>query len=241
MEGDGGVISARLRWTRGFTSSDVGTYTCLMNWRNETISEMVEIVKSLTDINGTTDVPPTCVIDSVSVTFQLRVLSESCDQWEMSLYEHIQQEFQKDLLRIIEIECRCDVLPEHIVIESLTCSSEMEGAVVFIGKIQTDNVSLTEGVYCALETWQQSGSLVNVNERLHAVDPDCNLQVMSGMSTECSATASTSSPDLDLMIIILIVAPVGGVIILAILIVLFVICCLCCCSQRSGRKRQRTW
>ena len=228
VQSNAGIISANLKWTRVFSSSDVGQYTCLVNSNNDTMHSVVEIQSSSTP----TVAPSLCSIESTSAFFQVRVLNTGCDQWAALLREHIGNQFQEELITIVETNCNCTLPPDSVQINiPPQCSENSPGGVVFRGAVRTSAVSTTEEIFCTILTWQQRGPLINLNANLHQVDSECNLQVDSFTSQECAVTPTSAGPDLQTIIII--AAPVGGVLVAGLLMVVIVLCCIYCCSKKK--------
>lgn len=241
----GSTVSARLRWTRGFQDSDQGQFICVVSWdnyddRDQSDSQTVTIVSTSEPVASPTT-KPVCRVDSSVVAFQLRVLTNNCNEWDPHLHGHIQEEFSEELHRILISSCNCTILSSSVRIDSLACSQSREGAVVFEGTIETDTKSMTEQVYCTLQSWQESGPVVLVANSLYSVDTTCHLQLDEDSNEECVAAGSSESGDLDIMILIYIAAPVG----LAVLVLLVLVSCVCCWSMNMRSKRdlsnRETW
>ena len=224
-----GIVSAMLTWTGPFISSDMGTYKCLVRWDNTTVQSTVEIIQG----SIATVPPPSCSVDTTSIFFQVRVLEAGCDQWDAVLKEHIGNQFQQELFRIVETECNCTLQPNSIQINNPPqCSENAPSGVVFRGTMRAQTVAATQEIFCNILGWQQGGSLINLNENLHRVDSQCVLRVDSFTSQECAVTPTSQAP--DTRTIILIVAPVGGALLAAIVVLVTVLCCIhyCCVKKR---------
>ena len=96
--------------------------------------------------------------------------------------------------------------------------------------MQAQTVASTTAIYCSILSWQQGGSLINLNENLYRVDSQCMLRVDSFTSQECAVTPTSQ----DTNTIILVAAPVGGVLFAAIVVMFIVLCCIhyCCVKKR---------
>ena len=235
LTGNVGIVTARLSWVRGFNSSDVGEYQCLVKVSNTTPAVAIENVQLIE--TGVT-VPPsisTCTVSEPLVHFQVRVLDTDCEQWGDSLKESIAGAFQDEIVRIVETQCSdCQVTQSTVQTLGLpVCSSKVENGVVFRGTITTDTISQTMSVYCALSEWQQTGPLININSNLFKVDSGCALRVDSFSSPECVLTAEP----VDTLLIIAIAAPVGT----ASLIIILIIIILCCVGCYCTKKRTGEW
>lgn len=245
VQSSAGLVSAKLRWTRVFSSADVGQYTCLVSSNNNTVQSTVEIVPSSPTV--TTEPPPSCSIESTSVFFQVRVLNASCNQWATLLREHIGDQFQQELSRIVETDCNCTLPPDGIQINSPPqCSENSPGGVVFRGTIRNSTAPTTEEIFCTILAWQQGGSLVNLNANLYRVDSQCSLQVDSFTSQECAVAPTTPTPttptaEADIQTIIIIAASVGGALVVGLLIVVLVLCCIYCCYGKKRKTPAQVW
>ena len=226
-----GIVSALLKWTRAFVASDIGQYKCLVRWDNTTVQSTVEIIQG----SIATEPPPSCSIDTTSIFFQVRVLEAGCDQWDAALKEHVRNQFQQELLRIVETECNCTVQPDNIQINNPPqCSENAPGGVVFRGTIRTQTVAATEEIFCAIFGWQEGGSLINLNENLYRVDSQCMLRVDSFTSQECAVTPTSES--IDTKTIIIIAVPAGGGVLAVLVVLATVLCCIHHCCIRKRRK-----
>ena len=224
-----GIVSAILTWTRPFVSSDMGTYKCLVRWDNTTIQSKVQVIQG----SITTEPPPSCSVDTTSIFFQVRVLAAGCDQWDAALKEHIGNQFQQELFRIVETECNCTLQPNSIQINNPPqCSEDDSSGVIFRGTMRAQTVASTTAIFCRILGWQQGGSLINLNENLYRVDSQCILRVDSFTSQECAVTPTSQDPGTNT--VILIAAPVGGVLFAAIVVMVIVLCCIhyCCIKKR---------
>lgn len=240
IQSSAGLVSARLRWTRVFSSSDVGQYTCLVSSNNNTIQSIVEI--ELSSPTVTPEPPPSCSIESTSVLFQVRVLNAGCDQWATLLREHIGDQFQQELSRIVETDCNCTLPPDSIQIDSPPqCSENSPGSVVFRGTIRNSAAPTTEEIFCTILAWQQGGSLVNLNANLYPVDSQCSLQVDSFASQECAVAPTTSTAEADIQTIIISAAAGGGALVVALLTVVLVLCCIYCCYGKKRKTPAQVW
>ena len=225
-----GIVSALLKWTRAFVASDIGQYKCLVRWDNTTVQSTVEIIQG----SIATEPPPSCSIDTTSIFFQVRVLEAGCDQWDTALKEHVRNQFQQELLRIVETECNCTVQPDSIQINNPPqCSENAPGGVVFRGTIRTQTVAATEKIFCAIFGWQEGGSLINLNENLYRVDSQCMLRVDSFTSQECAVTPT--SENIDTKTIIIIAVPAGGGVLAVLVVLVTVLCCIYCCTKKRRK------
>ena len=231
-ENAGGVTVARLSVDDSFSASATGMYMCTVSYKDDpgvAVSEIIEILEG-----STTTTPAPCNVHSTSVNFQLRVLTTSCQQWDASLIEHIEDSFPEELSAIIEDDCQCSVGSGTVVVDSLRCSGDPSkpGASLFRGTIETDSVAQTEQVYCTLLNLQQRGALVNVNGNLRKFDSNCSLGVDSFTAEECVAMNTGSS--FDVKLIIYIVAPVVGTLVVVVILMLI------CIISKSGRRGKAT-
>ena len=212
-----------LKWTRPFVSSDIGTYKCLVSWNNTTIQSTVDIVQG-------SIVSSVCSVNTTTIFFQVRVLEARNEQWDAILNEHIGNQFQQELFRIVETECNCTLRPDSIEINNPPqCNENATNGVVFRGTIRAQTVATTEEIFCTILDWQQRGSSINLNENLHHVDSQFVLRVNSFTSQECTVPPNSE----HIRTIILIVASVGGVL-LAVVVVLGIVLCCCCIKKRKN-------
>ena len=228
-----GIVSAMLTWTGPFIASDVGTYKCLVRWDNTTIQSIVQVVQG----SIATEPPPSCSVDTTSIFFQVRVLEAGCDQWDAALKEHIGNQFQQELFRIVETDCNCTLQPNSIQINNPPqCSENDPSGVVFRGTMRAQTVATTTAIFCSILGWQRGGSLINLNENLYSVDSQCVLRVDSFTSRECAVTPTSQGPDTST--IILITAPMGGVLLVAIVVMIIVLCCIYCCTKKRRKASE---
>lgn len=226
-----GLISARLRWTRGFASSDEGEYQCVVKESNTTSPiAFKNVMLQETDVT-TPPTPSTCIISESVAHFQVRVLNTDCSGWGDSLKESIAGAFQDEIIRIVELQCSdCRVSQSTVQTLGLpTCSSKVENAVLFRGTITSATTSQTESVFCSLQEWQQTTPLININSNLFTVDSSCSLRVDSFSSPECVLSSTTP----NLVLVIAIAVPVGGVVIMFIIVLLSCVGCYCVNKRRG--------
>ena len=233
------IITSGLRWTRGFQTSDIGVYQCVVrksNTTNDIVASQIVTIRESTDSNTPPPVSP-CTIDDASSTiyFQIRVLDTECTSWDSSLRQHIANEFRDEILSIVESECSCGTIESnYIQILDPECSQVQERAVVFRGLITTSSSSLSENIFCSLSRWQQSGSYVTINnQNLHSVDSQCSLQLQTLSSSEC---VNAQPKPMNRNLLIYIVAGAVGIL-LVVLLLFVVICCVsCCCLKKKGNE-----
>ena len=117
---------------------------------------------------------------------------------------------------------------------SAQCSSEVNGAAVFRGRIEARSQQDTESIFCTLFSWQQKTPLIRVNDQLRTVDTSCSLRASnSPNSEECAAPEDSSS-----------FGPVEGAITgavigtaaLLVLLVILIIILIYCYRRRTGSK-----
>ena len=212
-----------LKWTKPFISSDIGTYKCLVSLDDTTIQKTVNIVEG-------SIVSSVCSVNTTTIFFQVRVLEARNEQWDAVLNEHVGNQFQQELFRIVETECNCTLRPDSIQISNPPqCNENATNGVVFRGTIRAQTVATTEEIFCTILDWQQRGSSINLNENLYHVDSQFVLQVDSFTSQECTVPPNSE----HIRTIILIVASVGGVL-LAVVVVLGIVLCCCCIKKRKN-------
>ena len=227
------TVSARLIWSREFNSLDMGSYECAVRKPNmlDTLDSRVVQVKIAPTV--TVQAPPvTCSIDQTSVFFQIRVLGTDCTSWGGSLSSQIAADFRNEILSVVRTECGCQVDRSDLdVLGSPQCSSKVEGAAVFRGKIETTSQTRTESAYCALFSWQQKSPLIRINEQFHAVDSSCSLEASGSLdSEECVRPPTTPSSQLTTTL------SIAGVTVSLILALVIVFITIFCVWQKCSRK-----
>ena len=181
------TVSARLTWISEFAILDTGRYECVVRKPNTVVvvtSQTVQLKAGAETPSGT---PPSCSVNEQSVFFQIRVFGTECASAILS--PHIAAEFHDELVNVIKTECNCQVTESELeMLGSPQCSSKVNGATVFRGKIETLSQSRTEQLFCALFSWQQKSPLILIDDHLRAVDNTCSLKASSSYdSEECVA------------------------------------------------------
>ena len=204
----------------------MGDYSCIMwpgDGSNRTYTKVVTLTSSKSSVTPT--LLPTCTSESSQENFQIRILDTECENWEESLKERIARDFQNEMINIISTECQNCAAPgaSVTILDSPTCSSELQGAAVFRGSITTGGADTTEDIFCTLDAWYRAGPLLRVNNKLHLVDQKCSLMLDLSTNAECTIPPSTTT---DMPIHIIIPLAVGGGVIL---VVGVAIACICFC------------
>ena len=224
------TVSARLTWTREFKDSDAGDYECVIHKPNTEVPLTSQIVRLNPGPPTPTPPPMPCSVDQQSIYFQIRVLGTSCDSWEGVQGEDIANELRS----VVRTECGCTVDDSSLeVTGSAQCSSKVNGAAVFRGRIEARSQQDTESIFCTLFSWQQKTPLIRVNDQLRTVDTSCSLRASnSPNSEECAAPEDSSS-----------FGPVEGAITGAfvgtavlVLVVVLIIVSVYCYRRRTGSK-----
>lgn len=229
------TVSARLRWSREFHSSDAGSYECVVRKPNTVVPVDSRSVQLKVGPSSITGAPLDCSIDQTSVFFQIRIFGTDCKNWEGALSTQIAADFRDEILSVVQTECSCQVDENDLeVLGSPQCSSDVDGAAVFRGQIQTTSKRRTELAYCALFSWQQRSPLIRINGQFRAVDSTCSLQASGSLdSQECAAPGGQSS--FGMLEIAYIIG--AAALALVVLVLVLLICVIVCyCYQRSGRK-----
>lgn len=187
------TVSAQLKWTREFVSSDAGSYQCIAHRPNATdqVEHQSVLLKA---INVAQTAPPLLACNEselMLIYFQIRVLATDCEHWEKVNDTQIASSFHRDLLSIVRTKCNCEVSgTELVLLGSPHCSSK---AAIFQGKIELSEKS--KEIYCNLLEWQKSLPLVRVNDHFQAVDVSFPLKVSSLNNDDCN----TVSEDLEVV------------------------------------------
>ena len=231
------TVSARLRWTREFLSSDEGSYECVVRKPNTAVPVTSQVVQL--KAGSTTPIGPTgpCNVQGQSVFFQIRVFGTDCVNWGGSLSTHIATEFRNELLSVVRTECSCEVDESELeVLGSPQCSTAMNGAAVFRGQIRTTSEARTEEIFCSLLSWQQKSPLIRINDQFRAVDTSCSLRASGSLNSEECVAPTDPSADFGTMEIAY-AAGAAAVFLILILVIILLICCVCCYyCKRSGSK-----
>ncbi len=178
------TVSARLTWTRGFAESDADSYQCVVYKENTDISVTTQIVQLRAREPIT--ISPTsqpCRVQETAIHFQIRAFTTNCESWGEAQRTEIASEFRNELLSIIRTECNCTFEEGSLQTSGpAQCSTKVNGAVVFRGKIESSSQRETELIFCSLLSWQQKSSLILINGELTAVDSNYSL-AMEGTCT----------------------------------------------------------
>ena len=227
------TVSAKLMWTREFTSDDEGRYECVIRKPNTEVALTSQTVQLNAGPPAALLPPLACSIQQQSIEFQIRVLGTSCASWEGVRSEDVANE----LLSIVRTECNCAVGDSDLQVwSSAQCSSKIGGAAVFRGHIQTDSQLKTEQIYCSLFQWQQKTSLIGINNQLRAVDPTCSLRVNTSPNSEECSTPVDSASVFGTVEIAIIVGVAAGVILISVIVVVIILA-VCCCRYRRRSKQ----
>ena len=231
------AVSATLKWTRGFQESDAGSYQCVAYKQNTDIplaSQSVQLNSRLS-----TTIPPTsqtCSVQQTSINFQIRVFATNCESWGEAQRAEITSEFRDELLSVIRTECNCTLEDGNLQIpEPSRCSSKVNGAAVFRGRIETNTQRDAERIFCSLLSWQQKSPLIRINDQLRAVDNNCSLEA-SGLSDNEECVPPTN-PTLVLGLIKIVAIAGGGVGFILLVVIFLLICCLGCCYCYRRRRK----
>ena len=233
---NGGIVVSELVFSERFSASNIGVYRCEVrsseDVEEKTVSQLVELYQGSS--SASTQQKGCQKVSSDSIIFQLRVSTSQCNSWTLTQQSEIAREFESLLFRVVSTQCEeCGVTQDHVTVVTLRCSDYIDGGVVFRGMLQTDLAARTEQIFCVLSRWQESGSLVSIDDDRYAVDSQCSLQLDSYDTPECTEDEATS---LDMNMIILIAVPSGGVFLICVIVVLVSMCSLCWC--RCCRKQK---
>ena len=228
----GATVSARLTWTRAFMSSDAGSYECVVHKPNTEVPLTSQMVQLDAGPPAATLPPLLCNVEQQSIDFQIRVFGSNCASWEGVRSEDIANE----LLSVVRTECSCVIEDSSLQMSgSAQCSSKVDGAAVFRGRIQTSSQQDTEQIFCTLFSWQQNMPLIGINNQLRTVDTSCSLRASnSPNSEECAAPVDSPSTFGTVEIAITVGVVAGGVILILLVVLFLVLGCRYC--NRTGSK-----
>ena len=189
-------VSARLIWEDGFYPFDAGNYTCIVRDLSTsqiiTHSKIISVDSSRT--SSSTIVQRSCTLDSLTAYFQIRVLDTNCLSWEVDSDQQIASDISSVVQSSVSSECHhCITASDTVEIVGLKCSKQVKHAALLRGVIRTEQVNLTESIFCALSRWKQNGPLLLLNGSSHFVDQDCDLVADSIATSECFATLNSST------------------------------------------------
>ena len=230
------TVSARLMWTRGFAESDTGSYQCVVYKQNTDIPVASQTVQLKAQLPTT--IPPTsqpCSVQQTSINFQIRAFVTDCESWGEAQRAEIGSEFHNELLSVVRTECNCTFEDGSLQMSGpAQCSTKVNGAAVFRGRIETGSQQETELIFCSLLSWQQKSPLIRINDQLRAVDNNCSLEASSSLNSEECAPPIDPTPILGLTEMVAIAGGGAGFVLL--LVICLLICCLCYCCYYKRRK-----
>lgn len=235
------TVSARLTWMRGFLDTDAGSYQCVVYKPNTAIPVTSQTV--LLSSRLPTTISPThspCGVQEVSIHFQIRVFSTNCKNWGEVQKMDIASEFRDELQSVVRTECDCTFDESDLqVLGPAECSSKVNGAAVFRGRIETSSLEDTERIFCSLYSWQQKSPLVRISDQFRAVDRNCSLEAgISADSEECVAPIDPSTA-LGVPEVVAIAAAGGVAGLIVFTVIVSLICCVGCCywcrKTREGK------
>ena len=228
---DSAFVTATLAWQNGFADSDVGEFTCVVQTNDTADRDIISVTLDLSINSPLPTEPLNCSVNSHIALFQIRVLGTNCMEWEPDTERSIIGSFEDTLQSVVSTQCESCL--QGLSIDRVDCSSQVAGAAVFRGTVNTDESSTTEEIFCALYSWQQSGPLVLFNNQLQLVDESCSARLESPVDTECSIPLT---PPNDLTLIIAVGTAAGGLILLMFLV--FIIVCVCLCRLKKRRDKR---
>ncbi len=189
-------VSAQLIWEDGFYPFDVGNYTCIV--RDLPASQIVIHSKLISidysPVSSSSIIAQApCAVNSLETHFQIRVLNTNCSLWENDLKQLIARDLSDVLRSAVSSECHyCMVASDNVEVVGVTCSEQVEHAVLLRGVIRTGQLNETESVFCALSRWKQNGPSLLLNGSSHFVDQECGLRVDSTGTSECFISSSST-------------------------------------------------
>ena len=234
-------VSARLTWTREFSSFDTGSYECVVHKLNTTLPVASQSVELRAGTVTSITVLSTCSVGELSMYFQIRVFGTDCQNWKESQKQLISAEIREQLLSVTRTECHCEVGDSELQMRGVPqCSAEVDEATVFRGLIETGSLKQTKQIFCALSSWLQRFPLLQVDGKFQAVDTSCSMEAVPTANRECAPPGGVITPkhDIDLKMTLMIAGTLTLVIVLVLLLVI-VLCCIGCYCQRGKGKELR--
>lgn len=232
------TVSARLRWTREFLSSDAGSYECIVRKQNTVVPVTSQTVQLKVGSTTPSVQPETCSVQGRSVFFQIRVFGTDCENWGGSLSSHIATEFRSELLSVVRTECSCQVDESELeVLGSPQCSTKVAGAAVFRGQIESDSQDKAEDIFCSLFSWQQKSPLVRINEQFQAVDRSCSLRASGSLNSEECVAPESQTSTFGQTEIATIAAVAGVTLLLLLFVIILLFCCIVCHYYRRNEQK----
>lgn len=191
---DSSFTLAKLQFRNGFNdASDAGRYFCVVVEEHDPdLRQSVAIVLSIANKHPRDSVTPSqCGVATATMYFQIRVLGILTQ--EGNLEGQVIREFFEAVIGGIVSQCQdCLVNASSSVnVYSPTSSKIIAGAAVFRGVINSTEEGRTTAIFCALNTWKQSGPLAHINGSLLLIDLDCAIN-LDPNRTECEKAATES-------------------------------------------------
>ena len=226
------TISARLSWTRYFLSSDAGRYECVVRKPNTVVPITSQTVYLKAENLTLTQPSMPCSVEDQLIYFQIRVLGTGCVGWDSEQSALIATEFHDELLDVLRTQCNCQVTETELEVLGLPqCSTKVNGAAVFRGRIQTSSQGKPEQLFCSLSSWQQKSPLIRINSQFQAVDTTCPIESSGSLNgEECVSPTPTIGLTEK--------AAIGGAV-AVIVIVLLIAVLLICCTFRYYHERNK--
>ncbi len=150
----------------------IGSYTCRVRANDTDViqSKSVLIKLTLPLPTAPSPNPVQCSVSSLGTSLQIRVFDTDCLSWSEDTKRDINTNFSNTLKGVIRAECSdCNIERDNIelVVDPLTCS--IDRTAVFRGVLSTQDPTLRKELYCVLDRWQQSGSLIQIDNQYHRV------------------------------------------------------------------------
>lgn len=229
------TVSAKLKWGRYFNSSDAGSYECIVRKPNTVVAIASQTVHLKARNSTLTGPAVPCSVQDQPINFQIRVLGTGCVSWDSEQSTQIATEFRDELLSIIQTQCNCQIGENELqILGSPRCSSKMNSAAVFRGKIESSSQTKSELLFCALSSWQQTSPIIRINSQFRAIDTSCPLESSGSLDgEECAPLATVGFTEKETIIGITVAT---FVVVVTLVVIMLLICCLLrYCHKRKGR------
>lgn len=186
-------VSASLIWQDGFLESDAGSYECVVHVNDTHYSRRESKTVSLKAADPVLQSfsPSPCQVQSSEISFQLRVSNVDCSEWRSDVKDQVTSSILRTILSVVAASCQdCPVVDSVTVEDDLKCVEQQgdETAVLFSGRVEAEDSSQTELIFCALRRWQESGPLLQVNDQYYLLDESCAIEAESSAGRECAAS-----------------------------------------------------
>jgi hypothetical protein len=230
-------VSADLVFDSPFQASDSGRYTCVVS--NELSTDSITVtVEGDTSTDNSTN-PPVAPPGTSEIHIQLRMLFGNCTELTSSQRRSARTTINEAVYSSIGALCGCEFGINQLSAQSLVCSTEVNGAILYRATLTSTSTVLASTAYITLSSWALRRPIVVVLGVQAQVDVSCTLLADSPTAAECPTEAATSNPlgnlPFDLWVLILLCV-IGGALLVFAGIVLFCFC-YCFCFHKKGGYR----